>query len=415
MKIVFLLLLLLAVTVLPQNRINSDKLYSDFALHKSRNKYKSELNHKIKSVFSTKLNSNSEANWRSLFKEVGLMLIRTDDIHSAITKASNYAPSGSLMFKRSLAEIIITLYPTEFELTIETLFEGTNDPTLFAYCVQYYLKSDLKKSDYLMNRTKNRFPNWENIPQLNFIVYYLSKTNSKTPPLKDILSNKFIEGKTIIYTFQRKDRTYPGITIIKKPNGEFVKNKNDSIFYVQQMALSVTNLPGYLSQGNTPQGIFTVVGYYNSPTPSIGPTAAVLTRIPYEVPTKLWFHKTVTGKWNIKDYKKLLPDSWKDFLPMYEAYYAGLTGRRKIVMHGSVDDLSFYNKLPYAPLTPSKGCLTTTEIWSDSTGMNIRSDQAKLMNAFFSTGQIYGFLVVIDIDDKQTAVTIDEILPFIEE
>jgi hypothetical protein len=100
---------------------------------------------------------------------------------------------------------------------------------------------------------------------------------------------------------------------------------------------------------------------------------------------------------------------------MYEAYYAGLTGRRKIVMHGSVDDLSFYDKLPYAPLTPSKGCLTTTEVWSDSTGMNIRSDQAKLMNAFFSTGQIYGFLVVIDIDDKKEAVQINEVLPFIGE
>jgi hypothetical protein len=376
--------------------------------------FKDELNTKIKSIFSRKLNYNSEAAWQSLFKEVGLMLVRTEDIHSAISKASKYAPNSSLKFKRSLAEVIITLYPSEFEATIDTLFINTNDPTLFSYCVQYYLKSDLKNSDYLLSETKKRFPNWESIPQLSFLVFYLNNTNSETPPLQDILSNKFIDGKTIIYTFQRKDRTYPGITIIKKPNGEFVKDKNDSIFYVQQMALSVTNLPGYLSQGNTPQGIFSVVGYYNSPTPSIGPTAAVLTRIPYEVPTKLWFHKTVTGKWNKKDYANLLPESWKDYLPIYEAYYAGLTGRRKIVMHGSVDDLSFYDNLPYAPLTPSKGCLTTTEVWSDSTGMNIKSAQAKLMNAFFSTNQIYGFLVVIDIDDKKEAVSIDEILPFLE-
>ncbi len=142
----------------------------------------------------------------------------------------------------------------------------------------------------------------------------------------------------------------------------------------------------------------------------------MLTRIPFEVPTKLWYHETVTNsKWQVEDYKNLLPVSWQEYLPIYESFYAGKTGRRKIVMHGSVDDLSFYDSLSYAPLTPSKGCLTTTEIWSDSTGYNLRSDQAKLMNAFFSTKQLFGFLVVIDIDDKTEAVTLKEILPYIKQ
>jgi hypothetical protein len=301
MKLLLLSLLLFTTSIFPQNKINPNRLYSDYALKASRVEYKDELNAKIKNIFSGKLNSSYEKKWKSLFKEVGLMLVKTEDIYSAIRKASKYAPKGSLSFKRSLVETIITLYPTEFRTTIDTLFTTTNDPTLYSYCIQYYLKSDLETSDYLLKQTKERFPNWEKIPQLKFLAFYLDNTELQTPPLKDILSNKFIEGKTIIYTFQRKDRTYPGITIIKRPNGEFVKDKNNSIFYVQQMALSVTNLPGYLSQGNTPQGIFSVVGYYNSPTPSIGPTAAVLTRIPYEVPTKLWFHKTVTGKWNKKE------------------------------------------------------------------------------------------------------------------
>lgn len=285
----------------------------------------------------------------------------------------------------------------------------------FCYLVNYYLNKNSFNNIECIEETKNRFPDWKKVPQLNFLNYYLEQDSISTPPLKDILSNNFVKGKTIIYSFHRKNRKHPGITIIKKPNGKFVKSKNDSIFYIEQLALSVTNLPGYLSQGNTPQGIFSVVGFYNSPTPSIGPTAAVLTRIPYEVPIKLWYHSTVTKSyWDITDYKNLLPKSWQDYLPIYESFYAGKTGRRKIVMHGSVDDLSFYDTLPYAPLTPSKGCLTTTEIWSDSTGKNIRSDQAKLMNAFFSTGQLYGFLIVIDIDDKEEAVTIEDVLPFIE-
>lgn len=409
---------LLTNTLYSQNKINQHNLYSDFAKKPNRDQYKLELKNRIENVFSTELNKNNEEIWQDLFSEVGLLLLKSDNIYKAIEKASDYVHKGSLSFQKSLAEIIITLYPNDFTKTIDYFYLTTKDPTLFSYCVHYYLISGSKSRDQLLNQTKEKFnitnSGWKNIPQINYLIYYLGDDEIKIPPIKDILANKFIEGKTIIYSFQRKDRTFPGITIIKKPNGEFVKNENDSIFYVEQLALSVTNLPGYLSQGNTPQGIFSVVGFYNSPTPSIGPTAAVLTRIPYEVPTKLWYHSTVNNGWNIEDYKNLLPDSWKEFLPIYESYYAGKTGRRKIVMHGSVDDLSFYEELPYAPLTPSKGCLTTTEIWSEKNGKNIESNQVKLMNAFFSTGQIKGFLIVIDIDDKKEPVSMKEILPFIE-
>ncbi|MBU0474458.1 MAG: hypothetical protein KKF62_09865 [Bacteroidetes bacterium] len=417
MKYLFFFVLL-TVSVFPQNKINHEKLQSNFALKESKAEFRVNLLNKIENTFSSKLNHKTEVSWQNLFYEVGLYLFKSDNIYKAVQLACDYAPKGSIKFKRSLAEIIITLYPTDFEKTIDTLFTTTNDPTLYSYCVHYYLKNGSKTNEYLIAETKKRFGKkndlWAKIPQINFLVYYLMNSELETPPLKDILSHNFIEGKTIIYTLQRKDRTYPGITIIKKPNGEFVKDENDSIFYIQQLALSVTNLPGYLSQGNTPQGIFSVVGFYNSPTPSLGPTAAVLTRIPFEVPTKLWYHSTVNNNWNINNYKNLLPKSWKEFLPIYESYYAGLTGRRKIVMHGSVDDLSFYDGLSYAPLTPSKGCITATELWNEADGKNIKSDQAKLMNAFFSTKQLYGFLVVIDIDDKHEPVTIGEILQFIE-
>ncbi len=412
---IFIIILFIFSPLFSQRKIDQQKLKSNFALESSRKNFRTELYAQIDKTFSSQLNNRTEKTWSSLFREVGLQLYKSDKIYNAVKLASGYAPRGSIKFQRSLVEIIITLYPTEFKETIDSLYTTANDPTLYSYLVHYYsIQNSFNKTEYIIE-TKNRFPNWEKIPQLNFLIYYLEQDSLTTPSLKDILSNEFIEGKTIIYSLYRKDRSYPGITIIKKPNGEFVKGDNDSIFYVKQLALSVSNLPGYLSQGNTPQGIFSVVGFYNSPTPSIGPTAAVLTRIPYEVPTKLWYHSTVSkSRWDIKDYKNLLPRSWQDYLPMYESFYAGKTGRRKIVMHGSVDDLSFYDKLPYAPLTPSKGCITATETWSEKTGKNIKSDQVKLINAFFSTRQLYGFLIVIDIDDKEEAVTIEDVLPFIE-
>jgi len=414
----FLLFLLLAFTVFPQTKINQSLLQTNFALTESKKEFRIELENKINKIFLGPLNSKNEESWRILFGEIGLQFYKSEKIYNGIMIASKYAINGGIKFKRALAEVIITLYPNEFEQTIETLFETTNDETLYSYCAYYYLKSKNKTKEQLLNETKKRFESkngsYKTLPIINYLVYYLENDSVFTPPIKDILSHNFIAGKTIIYSLHRKDRNYPGITIIKKPNGEFVSDKNDSIFYVQQLALSVTNLPGYLSQGNTPQGIFSIVGFYNSPTPTLGPTAAVLTRIPFEVPTKLWYHSTVSNGWNIKDYKNLLPKSWNNYFPIYESYYAGLTGRRKIVMHGSVDDLSFYDNLPYFPLTPSKGCLTTIELWSEIDGKNIRSDQSKLMNAFFSTGELKGFLVVIDIDDKKEAVKLKDVLPFLE-
>ena len=84
-------------------------------------------------------------------------------------------------------------------------------------------------------------------------------------------------------------------------------------------------------------------------------------------------------------------------------------------MHGSTDDLSFFEDQPYYPLTPSKGCLTATEIWDENTGRLISSDQVKLMNAFHSSGNLYGFLIVVDIDNEKEPVTIEELLPAIKE
>lgn len=398
---------------LSQNMIDRSKLYSDYALSKNRKEYINDLNKKIKNVFARELNSASENEWRSLFREVGLIFYRNDEVYKAIQKSVSYGSSASIKFNRSLVETILILYPNNFQEFIDSIQSTTNDPTLFAYVVNYKLRRNdsLHIRENISAELKKRFPYWEKFSQLKYLNYYLLKSETRTPNLKDLFAHPFMKGKTIIYSLQRKNRLHTGLTIIKKPDGTFVKGKNDSILYIKQLAVSVSGLPGYLSQGNTPQGIFSIVGFYVSPTPSIGPTASVITRIPFEVSTDLFYHGLVKNKkWELENYKNLLPLSWKDYLPIFESFYAGKTGRRKIVMHGSVDDLAFYKDEPYYPLTPSKGCLTTKETWSEKTGRNIKSDQTKLMNAFFSTGKLKGFLVVVDIDDKESEVTIDEIL-----
>jgi hypothetical protein len=200
------------------------------------------------------------------------------------------------------------------------------------------------------------------------------------------------------------------LTVIKDTNGKFVRNSDGTIFHIPQLACSISGLPGYIIDGNTPQGIFSIVGWYISPTKSIGPTPIVLTRIPFGKSPAVFYHGlNKSTAWNIDDYLNLFPASWQNYFPISEAYFAGKIGRRLIVMHGSADDLNDYRDKIYFPLTPTRGCLSAKEIWSEETGKCLESDQAILMNAFFSTKSIKGFLVVVEISDDEKPIQFNEI------
>ena len=56
------------------------------------------------------------------------------------------------------------------------------------------------------------------------------------------------------------------------------------------------------------------------------------------------------------------------------------------------------------PLTPTRGCLSSKEIWDSKTGKLVESDQLKLVNAIKRVDRWKGFLVVIELDNKEIPV-----------
>ncbi len=57
-------------------------------------------------------------------------------------------------------------------------------------------------------------------------------------------------------------------------------------------------------------------------------------------------------------------------------------------MHGSTDEIKYFEEQPFYPLTPTRGCLSSKEIWSEKTGKSVDSDQLKLITTLPFQNQI---------------------------
>jgi hypothetical protein len=157
-------------------------------------------------------------------------------------------------------------------------------------------------------------------------------------------------------------------------------------------------------------------GFDHSKSSFIGPTTNIQLTMPFEFMASHFYQdSTLTDStWDINMYKGLLPANFRNYIPMFQSYHAGKAGRTEIIAHGTTVDPGYYKGMKYYPLTPTQGCLCTKEIWNETTGKILESDQQKLINAITQAGGPHGYAIVINIDDRQEPVTINDIIPFLK-
>jgi hypothetical protein len=183
-------------------------------------------------------------------------------------------------------------------------------------------------------------------------------------------------------------------------------------FSISHLAQSLSDLPGYLTNGNTPQGVFAITGTGKSRNQAIGPTPYLRCALPYEVTVAHYFNDPALEgvEWDRTRYRNMLPRPWRDYVPIQEAYFAGKAGRFDILAHGTTVNPEYYRGLSFYPNSPTIGCLSAKEIWSRTDGKAVLSDQVSLLKAFLSTGRKTGFLVVVELDSKARPVSLDEVI-----
>jgi hypothetical protein len=397
-------------------------LYTSYTTVSARAKmYERLIKYSINQNLSIPLSDSTEENWEDAFGAMEVLLYQSSFCSEKIHYAFNNIDERSIDFQKALLELTYANYPTLFMLQVKKLLGNTMDSKVFALCAEYLLqqKNDSILKENITQSINKKFGDQGIIdPVLYMLQLHISegKNEKEFLPrnlLQQVFSNRFLPGQTVMYSIQRKNRDYPGLLVVRQKNGNFVTDSNGIIFNIPQLARSISGLPFYLRNGSTPQGIFLMHGFEISMSSFIGPTANVQLSMPVETSLQKFFDdSTITDTvWNIDYYKRLIPADLKDYLPLYHSYYAGLAGRSEIIAHGTTIDPNIYFHKPYFPLTPTQGCLCTKELWN---GKRIESDQQKLVNALLKAGGANGYCLVIELDNKSSPVTFDEVKSFLK-
>jgi hypothetical protein len=386
-------------------------LYAERTINTNRQRfYKQLIDQTIEQNLRKDLHDDHEEKWQGAFWGMGLAGYRSSVCDSAIPIGLNNFSERSASFQRSLLEVIYGLYPDSYPVEIDGIIQNTSNKKIFAMGVEYLSRIQPGKKDQFIKILEQKFSDVNSDPILIMLKKRLEKTKHSLPPIRELVTKAY-DNKLVIFSFHRENRNYAGLTLIKKPNGEFLRNPDGSLFRISHLARSNSGLPGYITNGNTPEGIYSLQGTDISDNVFIGPTSNLQLRLPFETSVANYFHKAdkTDDQWRIEHYRKLLPESWQDYFPIYEAFYAGQAGRSAIIAHGTTINPLFYQDQSYYPFTPSLGCLTALEFWSGKNGECLYSEQLALIKNYRRFDP-EGYLILIDIDNQKSPVTISEVI-----
>lgn len=400
---------------------NHAQLYFKGSVKANREKmYKNLVQNAINKNLSSSITDASEEDWRGAFWALELLQYKSLWVNGRIDTAAELMHSRSEDFQRATLELLYGNYPEKYYQQVKLLLMQTSNAKIFAMCAAYILNSSHAAADinFLSVKTKQQLASDPNNPILQQLLYQVEQFARPMPVVNigALLQKDYLPGHVVVFSFQRKNRNYPGLVMVRDAHGNFLKDSSGNYFSVPQLARSISSLPGYLTNGNTPEGIFRMKGYDVSSNGFIGPTVNVQLSMPFEKSAQHFYadSSNTDTSWNIAQYRNLLPTGLKDYYPLYQSYYAGKAGRTEIIIHGTTINPAYYTAAPYFPLTPTMGCLTSKEIWDEATGKRVLSDQQKLIDAMIPAGGANGYAVVINLDDAQRQVLLYDIVPALE-
>jgi hypothetical protein len=418
--------------------------------------------------FMAPLNSDTEDGYLSGCWAVSQFLFDGPEVDRGFRTLFEGYDSLSYDTRRALLEAVYAVAARRYDTSVAAVMDGERDARLFTLCAAYLYRDDptVERANALKIRMVELFPGYDTIPLLQEFAVYAghSDQGDRRPDIRTLLHYRGMSGQKTIYSFQRQDRDYAGLAVVQNADGSWVRDGQGRLQVFEQLARSGPALPYFLTNGNTPQGIYSIQGTDVSRTNFIGPTPNLQLLLPFEKGWGQYFHlpeaagaeaaggvaagsgsagagvsaaddtasavspgvagakgigaasvaSAGAGIDSLGLYLGLLPPEWREYAPMREAWAAGHIGRTEIIAHGTTIDPEYYRGRPFYPLTPTMGCLCAKELWNPTSGHLLVSEQNNLVNAFLSTPGRQGFLLVIDVDHQHRPVSRAEVEAWIK-
>ncbi|WP_457421654.1 hypothetical protein [Roseateles sp. P5_E7] len=305
-------------------------------------------------------------------------------------------------FQRALLTAAHTLYATDVAPLIWPLLPQLTASKPFAIAAYTLLLADGAATDRLRALVPQQFPAWADDPRLTALMRRLSPSAAVPPPLPELLAAPLRPGFPVLYSLQRPGRQQMGLVLVRAADGRFVRDATGQPFTSPQLALARTGLPGTITNGNTPQGLFTLVGAGTATNPNIGPTPYLHSKLPVEATVAEFEHVDTSDKsfWSEAVYDSFLPESWRGVSPLKEAWLAGRAGRDELLLHGTTINPAYYAGTSYFPGTPQQGCMISSESWDPATGRLLASRHLMLAQTYAAAGtraDLAGYLIVVEV------------------
>lgn len=410
-----LLLLLVAGAYAQQRR---EDIYSGFVTYDKRMKFDHELRQRVvANTFALEPDSDNEYRFESACNAISQYQLRNDTIKAGLRKLFSLYQQLEYDTRRALLEAVYAVYPDEFLTEVNASLSNAVFPKLFAMGAAYLYRQDssINNGNILKIAMVEQFPGYDTIPILTELEKHINlhskEIKAPTPDLASLFRHNRNAKRKVIYSLQRWDRNYPGLALVQYADGRFARHPDGRLMIFEQLARSASDLPYFITNGSTPQGVYSINGIAVSKNQLIGPTPNFQLTMPFEGRWQQYFQlQPDTIPWdssrNVEQlYQQLLPPQWSQYLPMQQAFYAGRIGRTEIIAHGTTINPEYFKDQPYYPMTPTMGCLCAKELWNISNGRLLISEQYNLVSTFSATPGSKGYLFVINLNNQPKPVT----------
>ena len=394
-----------------------EKIVSPYTIKDEKSeRRKQRLIDQANSLSTLDIDSN-ESEIESALWAISQFLVRTPQSDAGIEKlVANFQQLKPSM-QRGLMEVVYGIYPNEYSKPVKSILVNASQPKLFAMAAAYLARLQPNDIPWIRQQMVSKFPGYasdELLAALSNLLTPAVETN--LPEFDSLFAHQQVHRFKVIYSFQRSHRNVPGLAIVQNADGRFARDSSGQLRTFVQLARSASNLPYFITNGSTPQGLYTITGTAISKNVFIGPTPNLQMAMMHEVNTPQFTHyfPIVFNAPPEKIYRSYFPENWQKWPGLLEAYSAGKIGRTEIIAHGTTIDPEWFAGQPYYPISPTLGCLCGREIWDPKTGRIQQSDQLNLVNTFIETPGTKGYLIVINLNDSPLPVSAAEVNSLIE-